>query len=334
MQTLSFVIFPRDSRQKLYVAHIDQIVFFLLDMAVNSSLFNDSHLHPNLHSGIFCLLTSPSSLIFITFNITNILILLPLCIIVLYMGFQRWQQQRSTATATTTSHSDSFAYHMVAMDLFNILGATLSCWGSYVGHATMLTVGLSLMNITWFGEICFHTLTCVEPYLAVVHPVTYLSLRRERGVRIRNVTLGCVWLLCIGTTILTFSNDRFFFVDVCLIILSFTVVTFWSLSVLCVLIRPGPGEQGGDRERVDQSKRKALYTIVAILGVLLLKFCGNLVWLVIHMSGDSSQCVMMTAVLWASFPSSLLLPLLFLQRAGTFACCKKNTDPPRKEGKV
>ncbi|KAI3375565.1 hypothetical protein L3Q82_003895 [Scortum barcoo] len=34
---------------------------------------------------------------------------------------------------------------------------------------------------------------------------------------------------------------------------------------------PGPGEQGGDRKKVDQSKKTAFYTIVAILGVLLLR---------------------------------------------------------------
>ncbi|KAI9524359.1 hypothetical protein NQZ68_018096 [Dissostichus eleginoides] len=212
-----------------------------------------------------CLISRPGSLIFTSFHIASNLLILPICIFALYLGFQRWRQQSSTSS--TTSHSDIFTFHMVLMELVDYIGSTLRIYA-------------------WYGRAYFHVLTCVERYLAVVHPVTYLSLKGQRGVRIRNI--------CIG------------------------------MSVLCVLIRPRPGEQGGDRTIVDQSKRRAFYTIVAILGVLLFRSCGNMALVVLNVFNEGI-CVMVVSESWFTLPSSLVLPLLFLHRAGKLSCCKKNT---------
>ncbi|XP_078020891.1 uncharacterized protein LOC144459932 [Epinephelus lanceolatus] len=286
-------------------------------MTVNSSFSSNDSL-PD------CLFTRPTSFFFITYYITNILLLLPLCILVLYLGLQRWQQQHSTSTAAAMTHSDSFTYHMVTMELVGVLGSIFGFCGVFVDRVHISWLGHFLWIFTWYGEMFFHILTCVERYLAVVHPVTYLSLRGERGIRIRNISIGCVWLLCVGTTI-CMTLKYSLVVAFCFLILSLIIVSFCSLSVLCVLIRPGPGEQGGDRERVDQSKRRAFYTILAILGVLLLRSSANLAWTVVHMLRESRDCSATAAEIWFNLPSSLVLPLLFLHRAGTLACCKNNS---------
>ncbi len=290
-------------------------------MSVNSFSSNYSH----VFSGMYCLLTRPSSFIYIAFNITNILLLLPLCVFILYLGLQRWRQQRSTSTAAMASHSDSFTYHLVAMELIGVLGYILCCCGIYSNHSVILLVGYCLCSSTWYGEMFFHILTCVERYLAVVHPITYLSLRGERGIRIRNISIGCVWLLCFVAACRITFEGALIIMDSCLLIFSFIVIFFCSLSVLCVLIRPGPGEQGGDRKSVDQSKQRAFYTIVAILGVLMLKCVWNLTWVVLNVSKKSSDCVVMMSGVWLNLPSSLVLPLLFLHRAGTLVCCKNKS---------
>ncbi|XP_039678485.1 uncharacterized protein LOC120573101 [Perca fluviatilis] len=291
-------------------------------MAANS--FNDFVHYPDLPIGICCFTTRPSAFIFFAYSITNILLLLPLCILVLYLGLQRWRRHRSTSAAATTSHSDSFAYHMVAMQLIGVFGHTLCCCGIYGDHVNLFIVRFSLWNIPWYGEILFHILTCVERYLAVVHPVTYLSLRRERGIRIRNISIGCVWLLCFGATVVTFETV-FSIIDFSLLSFSLFFISFCSLSVLCVLIRPGPGEKGGDRERVDQSKQRAFCTIMAILVVLLLTYSGNLVGLCLSVLSKDDECVLVMSLFWFNIPSSLVLPLLFLHRAGTLVCRKNNT---------
>ncbi|XP_078020500.1 uncharacterized protein LOC144459764 [Epinephelus lanceolatus] len=290
-------------------------------MAVNSSSINS--LHSILSLDIYCYITRPSSLIFATYFFIHILLILSLCIFVLYLGLQRWRRQRSTSTAAKTSHSDIFTYHMVTMELIGVTGSILCCCGIILDDAYILYVGFIPWAFTWYGETFFHILTCVDRYLAVVHPFTYLSLKGERGIRIRNISTGCVWLLCCGATSLINENSSLIG-DFCLLIFSMIIVSFCSFSVLYVLKRPGPGEQGGDRERVDQSKRRAFYTILAILGVLLLKCLSNLIWTVFHMFMEI-ECVITAVELWLNLPSSLVLPLLFLHRAGTLACCKNNT---------
>nr|XP_040038184.1 uncharacterized protein LOC120822501 [Gasterosteus aculeatus aculeatus] len=284
-------------------------------MAANSSS-NDS-LHP---SNLPCLFTQPSSLIFIASSTTVLLLLVPLFVLVLYLGFQRWRRQRSACSSAATSHSDSFAYHMVSIELLGVLGFILS--NSSI-HVPTYSVGLFLLSVTWFGQTSFHILTCVERYLAVVHPVTYLSLRRERGIRIRNISIGGVWLVCFGEATMDVLGYLSLNFNFCILIFAMAVVSFCSLSVLCVLIRPRPGEQGGDR--VDQSKRRAVCTIVAILGVLLLRCATGLAWVILYKLGKEDPCEFIPAETWTNVLTSLVLPLLYLHRAGRLPGCK-NTN--------
>eukprot|EP00064_Thunnus_orientalis_P019247 superscaffoldBa00004732_g19363 len=208
-------------------------------MSVNSS--NSSHPPHPLPSSLSvynlmlkCFSSTAGFLSITAFTITIILFVLPLCILVLYLGHQRWRQQRS---GTAISHSDLFTYHMVITELTNILGSILSCCSVLTDIPEIIMPNLYIYSINLYAQMSFHILTCVERYLAVVHPVTYLGLRKARGIRIRNITIGCVWLLCFVTT--------------------------------------GPGEGGGSRQQVQQSKLRAFYTIMAILGVLLLRFGQN-----------------------------------------------------------
>lgn len=183
-----------------------------------------------------------------------------------------------------------------------------------------------LFSFVWYGETLFHVLTCVEHYLAVVHPVVYLSLRKRRAIMVRNLIIGCIWLFSFGMTIIIILKNYSLVMDLCLLTSSMIVMSFCSLSVLCALIRPGPGDQGRVRERVDQSKQRALYTTVVILVVLLLRCAWNLLWTIVDLYDPHiNQCVWFTTEIWINLPGSLVLPLLFLHRTGILMCCKNNT---------
>lgn len=276
---------------------------------------------------IFSCYNSTAGAINITaFTITSILIFLPLYIFVLYLGLQQWQQQSSSKAM---SHSKYFTFHMVIMELLNVLGSTLICCGIHTDLPQMIMVGIFLLSINLFGQMLFNLLTCVERYLAVVHPITYLRLRKAKGIRIRNITIGCVWLLCFAALGVLYVQDH---VSIVVFLFSFTalviiVVSFCSLSVLCVLIRPGPGEGSRGRQQVDQSKLRAFYTLMAILGVLVLKFMGNIIGSVLYalpQLGVIGRCSLWFSTIWIGLPSTLVLPFLFLQRAGKLLCCKNN----------
>ncbi|KAK2899464.1 hypothetical protein Q8A73_012593 [Channa argus] len=204
-------------------------------MSVNTSFPTNS-----TFSVYNCLEVNVIVYICVAFTITKVFLIFPLSVFVLYLGHQQWQQHCSFKM---TSDSDFFSFQMAAMELISELGWGLLCCGFYTHIFYMTIVGINVFFIIFPGQIMFHVLTCVEHYLAVVHPITYRGLKQSAGVRIRNICTG--------------------------------------ISVLCVLIRPGPGEVGKDRERVAQSKQKAFYTIMSIMGVLWLLFVGILVcvWL-------------------------------------------------------
>lgn len=254
------------------------------------------------------------------FLITKSLLILPFAILFLYLGHQRWQQHRSFAT---TNHSDIFIYQVAILDIFFVLGTVLYLPGKYSSISQLMTAGFYVSNLSFSGSVLFHTMTCAERYLAVVHPVTYLRLRQSGGLRIRNMGIVCVWLLCFvwcGVGSMDFPFIPLF----CLLAIALTVVSFFSLRVLCVLIRPGPGEVGGDREWAHQSKQRAFQTIMAITGAQLMWLSGILVSLSMDLSkllDHNDGCVVMVCGYWFSLPSHLVLPSLFLHRARKRICC-------------
>ncbi len=303
---------------------------------------NTSLLHPPLPSSNSSLNPASASCfryrfifaLFTAFSVTNILVLLPLCLFILYLGLKRWQKRHSASTAAVTSHSDVFAYHMVAIEMIGIMGCCFYCCGAWVNVPWMMTVGLSVIAVTSNGQVFFNILSCVDRHLAVVHPIIYLSLRQRGGVRIRNITTGCIWLLYLGSFGLNRIGNFSTIPGFCLSVFSVLVVSFCSLSVLCALIRPGPGEADRERKRVDQSKMRAFYTIMAIMGALLFRFGGHLLVLAVYASvalSERVRCGVLVSGVWFSLPSSLVLPLLFLHRAGKLVCMNSNTSEQGSE---
>ncbi|CAJ1048238.1 hypothetical protein GBF38_004938 [Xyrichtys novacula] len=144
--------------------------------------------------------------IFVAIFLCYILFFLPLLISVLYEGYRRWRKQHSGTTSGTASHADVFTYHMVAMELISVCGSCFYCYGESSNHMVVFMVGMYLWFIIVPGQSLFHILTCVERYLAVVHPVTYLRLKQSGGVRIRNITIGCVWLISMPSSPLCFKT--------------------------------------------------------------------------------------------------------------------------------
>ncbi len=295
------------------------------DMSVNSSSSSSLNI---LQRNCFNITSSVSAQA--AYTVTYYILHLPLIFLVLYIGYERWRKQRSVTTAALTSHSDIFTFNMVVVELIGMLGCCATCVGVITNEPIVIEVGSHVFSITPPAQSLFHLLTCVDRYLAVVHPIAYLRLRQRGGARIRNISIVCVWLLSVGICgFPTFT--KYFIVINSFFLLGFAsiVVLFCSLSVLCVLIRPGPGELGGGRERVDQSKLRAFHIIIAIMGALLLRFLSMLVTHVMFYLAVLSEhdlCIFLMCICWFSLPSCLVLPLLFLQRAGKLPGCKHNTE--------
>ncbi|KAM7376894.1 hypothetical protein PAMA_013593 [Pampus argenteus] len=292
-------------------------------MSVNSSSVSNSSIYS---LDIPCFNSSENMLVFAVFTIIRAFLVLPLFILSLYLGYQQWRQQRSFSK---TSHSDIFTYHLAAIEMIWALSCFCFVCGLSTDNADITKVGFCFVTVSYSGQLYFHILTCVERYLAVVHPILYLRLRNAGGVRIRNVSIGCVWLLCFGYVGISFN--RFPATPIiplsCLLASSATVVSFCSLSVLCVLLRPGPGDRVGDKVHVDQSKKRAFVTILAIMGAIWLWFVGFLVYIVLNTSSPLRViCLFNHSASLFNLPNSLVLPLLHLHRAGKISCCCDNSE--------
>lgn len=247
----------------------------------------------------------------------NVFGLIPLCALIIYVSVRRWLR----CSRRTPSHSDHFTYQMVISEFLMLTGLIQSSCGVMAGHNLVTYGGLFLFCATLFLFMIFDTLTCVERYLAVNHPITYRNLKNAQGVRIRNVAIGCAWLLSFSLAGFLSLNGEEIMATVLLpvTVVSLVVVSFCSLCVLCVLIRPGPGEGGQATQQVDQSKLRAFYTILIILAVMLLRLGATVLLSVLYTTltaEDSHKCGLTLPLFWSNVPASVMTFLHFLQREG------------------
>ncbi|XP_034531931.1 uncharacterized protein LOC117807009 [Notolabrus celidotus] len=297
-----------------------------MDTYVNTSSSLNASLPPPNHSSNIssphsflksCFNSPSGSSIFTAFTVTNILLLLPLSIFILYLGLQQWRKQRSSESMNPI---DVFTYHMVGMELIGISGSIACCCGAFMDHGMLMWVGCNSFAINSCLKMSFHVLTCVERYVAIVHPITYMTMSKSGGVLYRNISIGCVWIICAGLIALRLLLDEDFTMILffCNLVFSLIVISFCSLSVLRVLMHPRPGDESGKQGKVDKSKQRAFITITAIMAVLLVRFGGNLVCMALANSSVlsfSAACVVRLTGIWFCLPSSYVLPLLFLHRA-------------------
>jgi len=140
-------------------------------------------------------------------------------------------------------------------NVFNLLEIQYSCFKTL----TQVLQGL----IT--GRPLFHCLICVERYLAVVHPVTFL---KYKPLRYRVMCSATVWIITCGSclfcwlilkSLTTIFYTWFFSLQ---FILFFSIQLFCLVAVLRALKRSGPGERGGEKEEKNSIKRRAFHLIL------------------------------------------------------------------------
>lgn len=294
-------------------------------MSTNCS--NTSFLSPASHENIQALLNKcfrSGNLTFslAAYTVTNVVVLLPLYIYIVYLGLQRCRRQQS---ATLICHSDAFTYHIIIIEQLSVFGSMLVWFSTYSTNTNIMYFGLHLSLLNLSGENAFHLIACVERYIAVSYPIAYLNLRNKKGIRIRNIAIACAWLFSLGCIGVLHVDMHHIAIIVYLFCTGMVlgILSFCTLNVLCVVIRPQPVKRGEHRQHVDQSKLRAFYGITLILVALMFRSVGFIITLLVFMAMVKS-CVLLISALWLSLPSNLVLPLLYLQRAGKLPDFKCN----------
>lgn len=267
---------------------------------------------------VHCMASTSSVVLLFFFTAANCIVLLPLCLLVCFVAYQRWRKH------SPSRPNDLITYHQLANELFSILGWIICVCGYCIDLEGMMTTGLYL---TSFGmQMNFHLLACVERYLAVVHPVVYLKLRKRHCILTRNIIICCTWLVSLGINMLLFQEKSvpISILTICVLISVGAIVVFFSMSALSVLIRSRPGEKSGRREHFEKSKRRPICTILLIMAALLIRLGGYILAIsafVLTQQDSLAVCGILLSTSWFCLPSGFVLPLLFLHRAGKLACC-------------
>lgn len=251
------------------------------------------------------------------FYLTKLLLVTPVIVVVLFLNVRRWRrQQRGCLPPASTS--DVFTCHVSLFELLNLFGYILYFWGEFAGLTKMANAGEIVLRGTFFGPLVFHIIACVERYLAVVFPLTYMRLRRSVGTRIQI----CVWLLSSAMGIFAFLEADNYMIFLSVQLAMFLVlISMFSIHILCALKHAGPDGMGvrEDRSKVSQSKQWASNMVMAITGTLWMWFFGILLsgtLMKSSLQGDWYGCLVTLAGFWFSPPSNLVLPLLYLRKVG------------------
>lgn len=267
--------------------------------------------------------SSASSLVFLSFSCTSFFSLVPLYSLVLLTAIQR-QCQRPLAM-TTISNCDLVTYNIFALELINLLAWGIYLVGIYTFQQELMKTGISAASLVFHGRLLFHCLTCVEQYVAVMHPIIYLNLKTERGVLARNAIIFFVWFMSLLTFVFSYLYSKNLPSLPYLLLFAFglTIISYCTRSVLHALAHPGPGEVSENKRKVDQMKKRAYVTIAAIAGAMYVTYIGTVTCIALHASsvlGYNKGCVVLMLAFWSCMPSSISMPLLFLYRVGKLPC--------------
>ncbi|XP_059397953.1 C-C chemokine receptor type 8-like [Carassius carassius] len=192
---------------------------------------------------------------------------------------------------------------------------------SWFSSVTLLTYFLAGFSIT--GRPLFQCLMCVERYVAVVHPVTFL---KYKPLRYRVICCTVVWFfsfcscLCSIFTLVLLNFYIYACINSVQFLLLFSIQLFCLVAVLRALKQSGPGERGREGEEENPIKRKAFYLILIITINMMMIYMpftvSGFVYMLTQNSFDETLSIGIICFILGGF----VQPVLSLHRGGKPSC--------------
>lgn len=226
--------------------------------------------------------------------------------------------------------SQVFLLNHTIMELLSCVECAIEILNQFIfmNEDLLLMTGF-LFGLSWTGRSLIQTCICIEQYIAVLHPVTFL---KYKGIKYRIASAGAAWLMAFGYGVyeiyfLTFTN----FIINSVFIVAVAVILFCCLSVLHALKRPGPGDthvtsQTGSDFR-NQQKKNAFNIIFSVLLINLLTFVPlglisiftvvNIYWVVLY-------CNVAPFLSSLSMFSLIITPVLKMNKEGYLKTCRNH----------
>ncbi|XP_051537043.1 C-C chemokine receptor type 8-like [Myxocyprinus asiaticus] len=188
---------------------------------------------------------------------------------------------------------------------------------------SLLTLQRFLLGLGITGRPLFHCLICVERYLAVVHPVTFLKFK---PLRYKMVCSIAIWLISFGSCLvcmITFllSNMRAFAWFFSLQFILFLSIQLFCLSaVLRALKQSGPGERRREREEENHMKRRAFYLILITTLTMVMMFVPLIITGFLTVLQNQAASIIWFISFFCFILAGFLQPVLYLHRTVKLLC--------------
>ncbi len=167
--------------------------------------------------------------------------------------------------------SEFFILNLSVCEICNCLNSLICIFDRFISfiHLAPFLSGLAIT-----GCPLFQCLMCVERYLAVVHPVTFL---KYKPLRYRVICCTVAWIITLCSCLGCMFTLGFLYVYVCFFSLQYLLFISFQLFCLVAVLRAlkqsGPGERGRERKEENHMKRRAFYLILITTASMVIYMC-------------------------------------------------------------
>ncbi len=213
--------------------------------------------------------------------------------------------------------SEFFNLNLSVCEFINCLNSLVSILSIYSLNLTIIP--LVLQGLVFTGCSLFQCLICVERYLAVVRPVTFL---KYKPLRYRVICCTVAWIITLGSCLCC----RFIIVSLKIhayiwffsqqFLLFFCIQLFCLVAVLRALKQSGPGERVREREEENHMKRRAFYIIlITTVSMTIMHVPFTITGFLTFLTQQNTHALWNTGLTFYVL-ASFVQPVLYLQRTG------------------
>ncbi|XP_026051101.1 P2Y purinoceptor 8-like [Carassius auratus] len=220
--------------------------------------------------------------------------------------------------------SEFFNLNLSICEIGNSFNAMFGILARFFSSVIIVTYFLQGLGIT--GRPLLHCLICVERYLAVVHPVTFL---KYKPLRYRVICCTVAWIIilesCLICTfmLISFSMVPYVWFISIQFLLFLCIQLFCLVAVLRALKQSGPGER--KREEKNHMKRRAFYIILITTVIMIIQYTPFIVTgFFVILTRKSFQDFWSPAFLCYVL-AGFVQPILYLQRAQKLFCLSSSS---------
>ncbi len=248
------------------------------------------------------------------------------CLVVSIHSYVIWLIVTRTGSGAL---SDFFNFSLSLCGIFFSVKCLLILVTKWFLFPGIIALTQFLVGIATTGHPLFQCLICVERYLAVVHPVTFL---KYKPLRYRVICCTTAWIITLGSCVscifVFFTCPPYIYTWYFSIqfLLFLFIQLFCLVAVLRALKQSGPGEKKREKEEETHVKRRAFHLILVTTISLVITYVPFTITGLITLLTNKSFPILWSISYICFVLADLVHPVHYLHRAGKLFCfCSTTT---------